>query len=426
MLSFKQKFNDFMENYLVFFILGFAVLALLPYTTALNSLSSSNTGGLVYRGIILGFVLILFALILLCNNFRPNKPVTIFCLIYLISNVISIFATPTIREISGVPAIKSVVGVATVFSNIITIFIAINLLKTQEIKSDKFEIAVYLLIGIGIALCLYSYIFQYKEIANMFNKADGWNYDVTSIFQTKTTFGFCLLVISIFSVIYAFNSNKSWILFFPVFFFANSILIASKKSILCIGLLLLAVLIRQIIKTWNDSKKKWLISFGIIAGVALILSLLIGFKVGFFEKINNFITKVIFEDGITVTKDRIEKITRIVNATNYPFGIIFGTGEGIGSYVLSQSGAVINGDCIYTTIYSTGGLIKCALYAFFVGYVIYLITKTDKSKEYKFFRIFFISILLICGLFEDDSLFGVNFSFLILCLPLYGNTLKID
>lgn len=426
MLSFKQKFNDFMENYLVFFILGFAILTLLPYTTALNSLSASNTGGLVYRGIILGFVLILFALILLCNNFKPNKPVTIFCLLYLISNVISIFATPAIREISDIPSIKSVVGVATVFSNIITIFMAIYLLKTHNIKEGKFEIAVYLLVGIGVALCLYSYIFQYKEISNMFSKPDGWNYDVTSIFQTKTTFGFCLLVISIFAVIHAFNTNKSWLLFFPVFFFANSVLIASKKSILCIGLLLIAVLIRQIIKTWKDSKKKWLISFGVIAGLVLIFTLLIGFKVGFFENINNFIRKVIFEDGVTVTKDRIEKITRIVNATNYPFGIIFGTGEGIGSYILSQSGAVINGDCIYTTIYSTGGLIKSSLYVFFIAYVIYLITKMDKSKEYKFFRIFFISILLICGLFEDDSLFGVNFSFLILCLPLYGNALKLD
>ena len=281
----------------------------------------------------------------------------------------------------------------------------------------------------GVALCLYTYIFQYREIANMFVKDDGWNYDVTSIFQTKTTYGFCLLIISVFSVIYILNTKKYWMYVFPSFFFANSILIASKKSILCIGILLISVLIYHLLRNLKNNEKKWGAIFGVSLFVITLLLLFIfvpQMRFGIFNDFYNFISKVIIQDGITVMQDRIQKVSSIINATKYPFGIIFGTGEGIGSYVLSQSGAYIGGDCIYATIYSTGGIIKLILYLLFVSYIVYKIIKMEKSKDYKFFRILFISIILICGLFEDDSVVGINFSFLFTCIILYGNSLKID
>lgn len=424
MVSFRNKFIAFIEKYLVYILIGFGILSLLPYVTVFKGLESNNTAGIVYRGILTSLLVILFLIGLICYKKLPNKLALIGCLIYLISQFVTIFASPLIKEVE-IPSIQTFVGISMIFTNIISLFIALYMIKYHNLDHEALNIVCYFLIGIGVAACLYTYIFQYKEIGSVLTNEHGWNFQVTSIFTTKGIYGFVLLISSIFTVILALNTRKYWLYAFPVFFLFNTFLCRAKAEILCITIILIFAFVYHLIHSWNKHKKAWTITISVCAGLVLIFSLLIfvpGLQFGPFKTLNYYFTKTIFNDGITVTKDRIYKVGNIFKAIDYPLGVMFGCGERITNYIIAPAGAEVRGDCQYAANYATGGIIKSVLYLAFAIYAIYKIAKT--KGEYKSFSILFIVIILLTGLFDDNSILGINLCFFLTAPFIYSFPFK--
>lgn len=411
MNSFKEKFIKFIDEYLIYLFIGFGVLTLLPNITVFSALQGGTTGGTIYRGIILGLICVLFLLGLICYKKLPNKTIILGCVIYLVTQLITIFVSPLIKQIE-VPVLQSLEGVATVFTTIITVFIAYFLLTSHKFNQDKLNIACYFLLGIGVAVCLYTYIFQYKEIGSVLTDEHGWNFQVTSVFTSKNYYGFILLIVSIFTVILALNTKKYWLYAFPGFFLFNAFLCRAKYSIIFIFVILIAVLIHHLKHDYKNHEKTWNIAFGVSFGVIAILCIftfvpLLNF--GPFAKINYFIKNTILNDGVTVMKDRYMKSANIIKAVDYPLGIIFGCGERTANLILAPN-AEVRGDDLYVDTYAYGGLVKVILYLAFIAYVLYKVIKT--KGEHKAFSIMFIVIIILSGMFAENSIVGVNLTFL--------------
>lgn len=416
--QYLNKFNILINKYLVFIIFFFGLLSLLPNIICFKSLSVSTTAGIIYRAIIFGIILILFLFVLLLNKKRPNKYILIACSIYLITNIISIFISPVIKNIE-VPLLQQFVGLSVIAGNIITVFLSFFLLNSYESNKKYIDILTYILIAVGVILCLYTYIFEYQDIINTFTKEYGWNYDVTSIFVEKTTYGYCLLFISIYTIIYSLTRKKYWFYLFVVFFLLNSVIARTKTTVLCLSILLIGVLIYHIINSWNNYKKRWIIALSISLSLILIFLILTIAEVGFFGTINRFISEVIIGDGIVVVKDRLSKLGNIFSSVNYPLGILFGCGERITNYIIAP--AKICGDNIYASVYATGGIVKSVLYILLIVYIFYKYIKNENTKSIKFMQCLILSVFLIAGLFEDDSLIGLNSTYLFITVAIFGS-----
>lgn len=411
MNCFKEKFIKFIDEYLIYLFIGFGVLTLLPNVTVFSALQGGTTGGTIYRGIILGLICVLFLLGLICYKKLPNKTIILGCVIYLVTQLITIFVSPLIKGVD-VPTLQSLEGVANVFTTIITVFIAYFLLTSYKFNQDKLNIACYFLLGIGVAVCLYTYIFQYKEIGSVLTDEHGWNFQVTSVFTSKNYYGFILLIVSIFTVILALNTKKYWLYAFPGFFLFNAFLCRAKYSIIFIFVILIAVLIHHLKHDYKDHEKAWNIALGVSFGVIAILCIftfvpLLNF--GPFAKINYFIKNTILNDGVTVMKDRYMKSANIIKAVDYPLGVLFGCGERIANSILAPN-AEVRGDDLYVDTYAYGGLVKVILYLAFIAYVLYKVIKT--KGEHKAFSILFVVIIVLSGMFAENSIVGVNLTFL--------------
>ena len=269
---------------------------------------------------------------------------------------------------------------------------------------DSIDIVCIFMIAWGVFLAIYSYITQYQAIADTFTKEAGWNYDVSSIFTTKTVYGYMLLICSIFSVIYILNNKKYWMYVFPIFFLINMFISRSKTSILCLVILLICLLIYHISTNFNKHKKAWIISISSVLIVLTTLMILAITKVGIFDKFNYYLTQVIFNDASVVMQDRLSRWGNVFKTTDNPFLIIFGAGERISSTVLG----VPTGDNIYVNTYATGGIIKFLLYILLIVFVMRYNIKTTKGGWNKFLVISIELIILIAGFFEDDALIGLT------------------
>lgn len=418
MKSFLKRVGVFIDKNIIYFLFGFGILALLPYITVFSGLEIQNTGSMVYRGILFSLFFVVFIVELIVSKIIPNKCIIIGCSVYLITQTITLFASPVIKNVD-IPIIQSLSGLATAFISVLTVFVAYTFLTSRKKDHERNNIVCYALLGIGVAACLYSYIFQYKQISEVLTNEHGWNYQVTSVFTTKGVYGFVLLITSISTVILALNTKKYWFYAFAVFFLFNSFLCRAKYSILFIFIILIAVLIYHLIKDYKKHEKIWNITLGISAGVIVILCLftfipLLNF--GPFEKINYFIKNTIFNDGITVMKDRYFKSANIIKAVDYPLGVLFGCGEKIANYILAPN-AEVRGDDLYVDTYAYGGLIKVILYLAFIAFVLYKVIKT--KGEYKAFSILFTVIIVLSGMFAENSIIGFNLTFLFMAPFIY-------
>ena len=155
----------------------------------------------------------------------------------------------------------------------------------------------------------------------------------------------------------------------------------------------------------------------------MTIIVLICLKIGPFAILNTFITKVIFADGIVVVNDRLTKSQQVLNSIKSPFNIIFGCGERITNYLIAP--AKISGDEVYVSTFATGGLIKMSLYVFLIIYIFYKYINNSVSKPIKLMQCIILSAYLIAGLFESDSLVGINTG-LLLTFAIYSSNSIIN
>ena len=357
----RNKMRPFLDKYLILVILLFALLTLIPYVSIFKVLQVNNTPGLVYRGILLGLIGLFFTFTVFI--YKTKLPIFVWIItgIYLISQIITIFVSPIIKN-TDVPTLLIIMGLGQTTITAISVITYLTVYKDSKFDKKTINIACLFMIFFGLCLCIYSYIFQYEDIYNTFNTIYGWNYDVTSIFTMKTEYGFTLYMCSIFSIFYILNNKKYWMYVIPIFFLANMFISRSKTSILCTTIMLITLFIVHVFQTWNKCKKCWIFTFSCLGGLTLVLIILTTLKIGWFEKFNYYITQVILGDAKVVLDDRIHKWSLLLQAIDNPFNIVFGYGERITPLVLSDCGCAAIGDNIYLSTYGVGGIIKTFLY----------------------------------------------------------------
>lgn len=410
MKSLIEKIKNFLNVNLMYVLFGFGLLSLLPYVSTFK-LDASTNAGIIYRGVIFGLLAILFLVGLVCYRQLPNKKILIACLVYMVTQMVTIFVSPLIKDVE-IPALQSVIGVGMIFSNIISVFIVCYIFKYQSTDHEKLNLISYILLGISVALCLYTYIFQNKEIGMSLRGECGIASPVTSIFTNSEIYGFILLVATISTVILALNTKRYWLNAFPAFFLVNVFLSKNRLALTTIVIILISLLIHHLIHNLKGNEKKWEITLFVGFAVMLILNLLIfvpAMSFGPFATLGSYIKTSLINDGITIMKDRFVTSSSLMQSVDYPLGIMFGTGERVQSLILSYSSS---GNIIYVTNYAVGGIIKFILYLGFIAFVIYKVIK--RKGEHLFFSLLFISLILLIGIFSEISLLGINVYFLLL------------
>lgn len=405
----RSKVKPFLDKYLILFILLFALLTLLPYVAICKPLQVRYTSGIIYRGILAGVIGLSFLFIILI--YKTKLPIYIWICtgLYLISQVITIFVSPIIKDVE-IPLLTTMMGLGQAIITAISVICYLTMNKDVEFDKKIINIACLFMIFFGLFLCIYSYIFEWEDIYNTFNTIYGWNYDVTSIFVMKTEYGFTLYVCSLFSIFYILNNKKYWMYVIPLFFLINMFIARSKTSILCTSIILVAFFTIHIIKTWKNYKRYWTTSFIVVSIFIVTIFLLTVLKVGWFDKFNYYITQVIFNDAKVVFEDRVHKWSLLIKAVDNPFNVVFGYGERITPLVFSVCGCATIGDNIYLSNYGVGGIIKYLLY---IALSIYVIRSVWKVEDSIFIKTAIAAIqlsFLLGGIFEDDSITGVTMS----------------
>lgn len=415
----RNKLKPFFDKYLLFFLLGFSLLTLLPYVSFFKPLQASYTSGLIYRGILL--VIIALFCISLIITYKTRLPIYVWigCGAYIISQILTILISPIIKNVN-VPVLSTIMGLGQALIIGISAISYLSIHKWVSLDRNIINIGCLFMMLFGLLLCLYTYIFEYEDIFHTFNTEYGWNYDVTSIFTMKTEYGFTLLMCSIFSIFYILNNKKYWMYIIPLFFLINMFISRSKTSILCLSIILLSLLIIHIIQLWSKYKRYWIISFVSFATIGITLVVLINLKIGWFEKFNYYITKVIFNDARVVWDDRVHKWSLLLKAVDNPFNIVFGYGERITPLVLSECGCASIGDNIYLSNYGVGGIIKFTLYIVLAVFVIVFTCELNSSIFKKIICLTIQFSFLVCGIFEDDSIVGVTMSGLFSSIIFYS------
>lgn len=412
-----EKVSQFVKKYSIFFILGFAFLTMFTYT--FKELAFTNTGGIIYRCFVSAIILA-FALFYFYKNYKSLKirnilPVTI----YLVAGLIAACATPAILhlKVSGKIYFESI---ATLFLNALSVFVFLDHLSNKHEEYEHANLVCYVVVWFVFFLTISTYVFQFKEIGKSFSEPDGWNYSVTSIFYTKTIYGYMLFIGSIFAIILMFNKNTLYFLFVPFYFAINSFISRNKTSLLFIILMMLVALILFTIKNRKTKQKELTITISVIGGLVTLFCMLTfiePIRFGIFDKLYYFIKTSIFENGKTVIQDRFNKWGAALQQLN-PFGYIFGYGEKLGPLVFNKYGTPLS-DSAYLTTLGFGGIIKLSLLILLIFFVIRNSVKSDYSINKKILSITLIGCILLAGILEDDYIYGFNITSLFAAPVIY-------
>lgn len=415
----RNRVTPFLNKYLLLFLLSFALLTLLPYVSFFKPLQAGYTSGLIYRGVLASIIGLFFIFVIFIYKSKLSVYIWICTGIYLISQIITIFVTPAMKQVD-IPTLTTIMGLGQAIIISISVICYLTIFKYSEFDKKIIDIACLFMIFFGLLLCIYSYIFEWEDIYHTFNTIYGWNYDVTSIFTMKTEYGFTLYICSIFSIFYILNNKKYWMYIIPIFFLINMFISRSKTSILCTTIILITLLVVHIIQSWNKYKKYWIISFITVGIIATILIILTALKVGWFERFNYYITQVILGDAKVVMDDRIHKWSLLLKAMDNPFNIIFGYGERITPLVLSDCGCATIGDNIYLSNYGIGGIIKLVLSIALSILIIICSWRKTSNKPLRIIVLIMQISFLMGGLSEDDSMVGITMSGLFSSILFYS------
>ena len=390
-----EKIKNFISKYNLIALLILIFFCSLTYI--FNGLRFTTSAGIIYRVIIAAIIVLYLVLFTISLKPKVSRPLIILSITYIFTSIISIFVSPLIAK-QEITLPQYLLGIFTVFSNVSSIYL---FLESSKINENRLLEKLFILIFITsvIFMCFYTYIFQYKAIYKTLTDSYGWNYDVTSIFYEKTIYGFFLSTASIYCAFYSIKNNKYLLLLLILFFGINAFLSRNKTSILVIGLLIIVSVTILLKKHFSTKKSLCIILLGSALGLISTLIILVAFLPGL-SNIRYFVQTSILNDGLVVMKSRFAKWGGFLSCLNNPFNIIFGFGERISRFVVTNN--VTDNSFLYSL--ETGGIIKVALHLLLVLYLY----KNGLLKKERVLRVALISIILISCLFEDNNLFGFN------------------
>lgn len=401
-------YNNISQNCLLIILAVFGIINSL--TNTFKFLHIGTTIGYIYRAISLFIFIMLILPILFLKRKKFTKTILLISIGYLLLNLLVTILSPIIYKVD-VSLLNYALSFVQSIINLLCIYLIFYFFKFSNIKEKELSVLYYLVIGFVSFLCLYTYIFQLKDIINTFKpitdecKMCAWNADVTSIYDTKTVYGFMLFVGTVFSIFYALLKKKYLHLLFAFFFIINIVISRSKTSLLSIMILCFMLFVYYFKKNKGKIFAKLYIW---IIGVALILvfTLLIIFKVGtFFENINYFIKNTILGDGVVVVKMRFERWGNVIKTMKNPISILFGFGERVNNPILQHLIGYGATDSGYVYAYSAGGLFYLT-----INLLVFIFIFKNVVKSKNNFTLIYILCLLINFFFEENFLIGISYN----------------
>ena len=389
----------FVYKYSLFFFIGFLIANSFNYI--FGGLNSYTNTGIVYRGIIL-FLYVVFALLItIKSEIVKNKMFVCASAVYILFSLISIINITFNHPLQSIQ-ISSIHYVKSIGQMLVNVFSIIVLFSIPKINSKEKVIASYIILGIVTLSIIYSLIKDYDSIINTFIKYDHSNYDVTSFFVDKNTFGLLLFFGSIISYYLYKCKNKCFIV--PTFLiFIYSIISRCKTAVLLIFIVTLVSLIEIFIILFKKNKKLFttvLTSTVFLLALSLILIFL---KAGPFKYIYSaFFDKYgLFYDAYIVMADRFNNWGDSINKISlFPY-VLLGFSERI--YQLFITCPVDN---IFVHCLISGGVAKLLIYLFLL-FVLY--KKNIKNRTI----LFVLSLLILYGFMQDYTMVGISFSSII-------------
>ena len=411
--TFNQVSTFIKQNYL-FFLLFFLVANSFNYI--FPELNTFTTAGFIYRGTIL-FLYITFALFVSFNSqIIKNKYFIIILSIYFL------FATGSVVNVSFNPLTSSTPIDSTyylkafgqIFVNAISIIVLLSIPKSENRNNI---LTCYIILGIVAFAIIFSLIKDYKSIVNTLVETDHSNYDVTSFFVDKNTFGLLLFIGSVIS--YYLCKNKNYLYILPTFLILLYSLLARCKTaaVLILAIVLLSF-IELLISLFKKNKKTFVVTVVSVSAVLLVTLILVLTRVWIFK----YIYSALFDKYGLIYDSRVVILDRFDNWQNalrklstFAFATL-GYSERI--YQLFIANPVDN---IFILTLVTGGAIKFILYLIFLAY---LIKENAKNRNV----MILLGLFMLYGLMQDYTIVGVSFSslgFTILYL-IYRNTNCFD
>lgn len=411
----KKIFNAasvFVYKYSLFFLIGFLIANSFNYIFV--GLNSYTNAGIVYRGIIL-FLYVAFALLITIKSkiYKSRMFVCVSALYILFSliSIINITFNPPLRSVQ-VSCVDYVKSMGQTLVNVISIIV---LFSISKIDSKEKAIGSYIILGIVALSIIYSLIKDYDSIVNTFIKYDHSNYDVTSFFVDKNTFGLLLFLGAAISY-YLYKSKNKWYIVPTFLIFVYSIIIRCKTAGLLIFIVTLISLF-EIFIIFFKKNKKWF-AIALISTVCLLVLglILLSLKVGPFKYIYSalFDEYGLFYDAYIVMADRFNNWGDSINKISSLPYVLFGFSERI--YQLFITRPVDN---IFIHCLVSGGAAKLLIYMFLL---FALFKKSIKNRT----MLFALSLLVLYGFMQDYTMVGISFSSIIfsIIILLYSDPIR--
>lgn len=402
----------FVYKYSLYFLISFLIANSFNYIFV--GLNSYTNAGIVYRGIIL-FLYVAFALLItIKSKIIKNRMFVCFSALYILFSLISIinitFNSPLHSiQVSCIDYVKSI---GQTLVNVISIIV---LFSISKIDSKEKEIASYIILGIVALSIIYSLIKDYDSIVNTFIKYDHSNYDVTSFFVDKNTFGLLLFLGSIISY-YLYKNKSKWYIVPTFIIFIYSIITRCKTAALLVFVVTLVSLIEIFIILFRKNKKWFAIVLASTVSLLALSLILLFLKTGPFKYIYSalFDEYGLFYDAYIVMADRFNNWSDSINKISlFPY-VLLGFSERI--YQLFITCPVDN---IFIHCLVSGGVAKLLIYLFLL-FVLY--KKSIKNRM----MLFVLSLLVLYGFMQDYTMVGISFSSIIfaMIILLYLNPIR--
>lgn len=300
-------------------------------------------------------------------------------------------------------------------------------------KKTQLLVLSLLLIAVFVTIII-SYAKEGVNYPNIFKKYDdswyNYQYAAKSLFEHRNSYG-AFLFIGLVASLYLNYICPKWFTYLVTgFIYLNLIFTLCKTALLLGALLILSYLIIRFILTFNDHKKRNLITLSIfvlflVVGIVLVLTVPI-LKDGFtsiFLKFSNKNSEMRFD---------IQKTSLSILS---PIDIIFGKGvtiysKEVGSVLMSKGFGTTFTHNGYIYLLGSFGIFGLILFTLLLAFVIYNAAKLFKKDMWlSFLTLITLLSILVYSMFEEHILFMPNNFYMLfltvtIVTPILGENVK--
>lgn len=346
------------------------------------------------------FVIEIFILSLfLIRKIKITKK-TIFNFVLLLITTVILYIIQYNNYRLGNYKILDIINIASIFLNILFLYVFVLELKVDEKYIYSFFRAI---VFMGIVACIINIYLYEEEIINLFKKETSWSYNIKSFFGHRNQFAMFMYISIIANIILILRYRRN--IFYKLVllvFLANLIFTSSRTGILCTGIFLTLFFIT----TDRLSIMKKIII--IILGIEILLGTT-------YYIINRYPEIEYVVQNTFIRNDSIKTVTGrtylwelgidliFQNNINKFFGV--GRFRGIESIEIWKQNQFHS---FYIEALAIGGIMELVYFMFLYLIVIIKIILSDLEKKYKSVYIsMYISYFIYCA-FESLSRFSIG------------------